>query len=375
MNKFITLGAFLFLVQHLTAETSLIDPWIESEAADFSLVQVAGEIPNPWSIAFLPDGRFLVTQRSGRLWLLGKDGGSRQEIGGLPEIRAGGQGGLLDVVLHPAYVENGWIYLSHVVAGSGGNATAVSRGHLNGSRLTSVERVFTANRGGRTSRHFGSRLVFDSAGYLYITLGERGEMQRAQDRFDEAGSIVRVLDDGSVPVDNPFGDRIFSYGHRNPQGIIFDPVTSTVWAHEHGAKGGDEINIIRSGENYGWPVITYGTDYNGSKIGRGTTAPGMEQPQIYWDPSIAPSGMAVYTGDLFPAWKGDIFTGALAGQHLRRIRRDETGRITGQEILLKGRIGRIRDVRQGPEGALYLLTDAADGGVYRLEPAVTSPRT
>ncbi len=375
MNRYIKLMVLLFFVQTLTAEMSVIDAGIESEDADFSLVQIAGGIANPWSIAFLPDGSFLVSQRSGRLWLFEADGSGREEVDGLPDIQAGGQGGLLDIVLHPDYAENRWIYLSHVVSTNTGNATAVSRGRIEGNRLAGVEPVFTANRGGSTTRHFGSRLAFDNEGYLYITLGERGEMHRAQNRFDEAGSIIRIRDDGTVPEDNPFGDRVYSFGHRNPQGMVFDPVTAEIWAHEHGAKGGDEINLIRPGRNYGWPEITYGTDYNGSKIGRGTAAPGMEQPLLYWDPSIAPSGMAVYSGTLFPGWKGDLFVGALAGQHLRRVKRDDSGLITGEEVLLKGRIGRIRDVRQGPDGELYLLTDSSSGGVYRLEPAVTSPRT
>ena len=315
----------------------------------------------------------LITQRSGRLWRLNAEG-ETAEITGVPEVLAGGQGGLLDIVLHPEYPRNGWLYLSHSVSTSSGGATAVSKARLAGNRLVDTERIFTANNGGRTTRHFGSRLAFDDDGFLYVTLGDRGEDARAQNTADHAGSTLRLLADGSVPEDNPFASgpsgaaEIYSWGHRNAQGMVFDPVTGRIWLNEHGAKGGDEVNIVRKGANYGWPVISYGTHYSGAEIGVGTSAPGMVQPELYWDPSIAPSGMEVYTGDAFPGWRGDLFVGALRGQHLRRLVRTE-GEIVSQEVLLEGVIGRIRDVGQGPDGLLYILTDERDGGLYRLEPA------
>jgi aldose sugar dehydrogenase len=360
------------LLVSVSAGEEVIRQRIDSKDADFSLVRLAAGIPNPWSFAFLPGGDVLITQRSGRLWRLNGEG-EKAEVGGLPEVLAGGQGGLLDILLHPEYTRNGWLYLSHSVSTASGGATAVSRARLAGNRLVDTERIFTANNGGRTTRHFGSRLAFDDDGYLYVTLGDRGEDARAQDTTDHAGSTLRLFDDGSTPPDNPFAadssgaEEIYSWGHRNAQGMVFDPVTGSIWLNEHGAKGGDEVNIVRKGANYGWPVISYGTHYSGAGIGVGTSAPGMVQPELYWDPSIAPSGMEVYTGDAFPGWRGDLFVGALRAQHLRRLAR-KGGEIVEQEVLLQGLIGRIRDVGQGPDGLLYLLTDERNGGFYRLEP-------
>ena len=368
---------FIAIFASLTLSTSageeLVRQRIDSKDAAFRLVRLVGGIPNPWSFAFLPGGDVLITQRSGKLWRLNGEG-KTVEIGGLPEVLAAGQGGLLDILLHPDYAGKGWIYITHSVSTASGGATAVSRARLAGDRLTDTERIFTANNGGGTTRHFGSRLAFDNEGYLYVTLGDRGEDTRAQDTADHAGSTLRLFDDGSIPPDNPFAagssgaDEIYSWGHRNAQGMVFDPVTERIWLNEHGAKGGDEVNILRKGANYGWPVISYGTHYSGAKIGVGTSASGMVQPELYWDPSIAPSGMEVYTGDAFPAWRGDLFVGALKAQQLRRLVR-KGGEIVEQEVLLQGVIGRIRDVRQGPDGLLYLLTDERNGGLYRLEPA------
>jgi glucose/arabinose dehydrogenase len=374
MKKLIIIsGAFLLLSFSLFARGEVVDERIVSEQAVYRLVKAVDGMPHPWGFAFLPGGEILITGRAGILWMFEPESGNLREISGLPEIRSAGQGGLLDIVLHPDYRNNGWIYMTHVVAGEGGNAPAVSRARLEGDRLRDLERIFTANKGGRTTLHFGSRLAFDSRGFLYVSLGERGEGPRAQDLSDHAGSTLRLTDDGRVPSDNPFtgdpdkADEIFSYGHRNPQGMALDPVTGTIWQHEHGPRGGDEINILRPGANYGWPVVTYGRGYDGSRVGIGSSAPGMEPPVLYWDPSIAPSGMTFYTGNLFPRWKGDLFAGALAGTHLRRIERrgDE---ILSQEVLLKDRIGRIRDVRQSPDGYLYVLTDEKNGSLYRLEP-------
>ena len=229
------------------------------------------------------------------------------------------------------------------------------------------------DRGGGTTRHFGSRMVFAGDGTLFITIGDRGEMERAQDLGDHAGKVIRIYDDGSIPADNPFVNtrgalpEIYSYGHRNAQGMAVHPVTGELWLHEHGPRGGDEVNIVKPGANYGWPVVTYGIDYSGAVISRETSRPGIEEPELYWVPSIAPSGMTFLTGTKFPGWEGDLFVGALVGQHLRRVDM-EAGEVNGQEMLLERTVGRIRDVREGPDGDIWILTDAARGGLYRITP-------
>ena len=347
-----------------------------SEVQQFHTVTVTEGLEHPWSIAFLPDGRMLVTERPGRLRLISADGKlDPQPVSGLPPIAAIGQGGLLDVALHPDYARNGWIYLSYAAEGAGGYGTEVLRGKLDGHALRDVQILFRMQPKSGASHHFGSRLVFDRQGYLYITLGDRGEMARAQRLDDHAGSVIRLHDDGRVPADNPFVEKPgarpkkFTLGNRNVQGAALNPQTGEVWAHEHGPQGGDEINIIRAGVNYGWPVITYGRNYvTGTKISEDTAKPGMAQPLLQWTPSIAPSGMAFYTGDRFPKWKGNLFVGALKFQMLVRLQLDGE-RIVHEERLLEGVLGRIRDVRNGPDGYLYLLTDSAQGRVVRLEPA------
>jgi len=346
-----------------------------SELQQFRAVTLTENLEHPWGLAFLPDGRMLVSERPGRLRLVGADGRlDPQPVSGLPAIAAVGQGGLLDVTLHPDYARNGWLYLSYTGEGSGGYGTEVLRAKLDGHALSDVQVIFRMQPKSTTSHHFGSRLVFDRQGYLYITLGDRGEMERAQRLDDHAGSVIRLHDDGRVPADNPFVGKPgakpekFTLGNRNMQGAALHPQTGELWAHEHGPQGGDEINIIRAGVNYGWPVITYGRNYvTSTKIGEGTTKPGMAQPLLYWTPSIAPSGMAFYTGNRFPGWRGNLFVGALAGQMLVRLQLDGE-RIVHQERLLEGALGRIRDVRQGPDGLLYLLIDSAQGRIVRLEP-------
>lgn len=345
-----------------------------SSATTFKTVTITNALEHPWSMAFLPDGDILVTERPGRLRLI-KDGRLvPQQISGLPDIRATGQGGLLDVVLHPNYEKKGWLYFSYAEPGEGGVATAVSRAKLDGLRLRDVEKIFSMNIKSSGGRHFGSRLVFDNKGYLYITTGDRGKQDRAQLLNDHAGSVIRLHDDGSIPKDNPFVNRadakaeIYSYGHRNPQGMTLHPQTGDVWLHEHGPQGGDELNRIQAGKNYGWPVITYGVNYFfGTKIGEGTHKPGMEQPLYYWVPSIAPSGMVFYTGDKFPRWKNNLFIGSLKFQLLVRLELDGE-KVLKEERLLERELGRIRDVRNGPDGFLYLLTDKRNGAVIRLEP-------
>ncbi len=346
---------------------------ISSDQASFRLVRVVEGLDEPWSFAFLPDGDVLVTERRGTLWRVGAR--DTAEVAGVPRVVASGQGGLLDIVLHPTFASNGLVFLSYSDRYQGGLGTAVARARLDGAALRDLEVIFRMNRPTPGGRHFGSRLVFGTDGMLYITIGDRGTPSRSQDRADHAGTLIRIAPDGSIPADNPFigrGDaapEVYSYGHRNAQGIAVHPETGEIWLHEHGPQGGDEINIVAAGNNYGWPVITYGVNYgSGTPIGEGTSRPGMEQPVLHWSPSIAPSGMAFYSGDRFPQWRGDIFVGALRGQHLRRVELDGEV-VVGQELLLLGAAGRIRDVRQGPDGYLYLITDESDGGLYRLEPA------
>jgi glucose/arabinose dehydrogenase len=367
-----TLGAAAFALSLAAGAQT-----IRTEEHTLRAVTVVAGLAHPWSVAFLPDGRMLITERPGRLRLVGKDGKlDPRPIDGLPaNIVEHGQGGLLDVAVHPKFAENGWVYLSYAARDGSGVGTEVARGKLVGDRLTEVQTLFRMQPKSGGGRHFGSRLVFDRDGYLFITLGDRGEQDRAQRLDDHAGKIVRLHDDGRVPADNPFAQRpgakpeIWSLGNRNVQGAALHPRTGALWAHEHGPQGGDEINVIRAGVNYGWPVITYGANYGtGTKIGEGTAKPGMAQPIHYWVPSIAPSGMAFYDGERFPRWKGDVFVGALRDQILVRVKLDGE-KVLKEERLLKGTFGRIRDVRAGPDGLIYLLTDESDGKLIRLEPA------
>ncbi|MGH2341784.1 PQQ-dependent sugar dehydrogenase [Segnochrobactraceae bacterium EtOH-i3] len=343
------------------------------------LTRIYAPLDHPWSLAFLPDGAFLITERPGRLLLLSRAGGNPVTVTGTPDVWATGQGGLLDVAVDPDFARTGLIYLSYAEAGPGGAGTAVARGRLvrteTGATLNNVQVIFRQTPKTSGGNHFGSRLVFAPDGSLFITLGERNLKDPAQDLTTTLGKVVRILPDGRVPDDNPFAARpggarpeIWSSGHRNIQGAAIEPTTGNLWIVEHGARGGDEVNVPLPGRNYGWPVITHGVDYSGARIGIGTAAPGMEQPITYWTPSIAPSGLAFYTGSAFPHWQGDAFVGALAGQALVRLDLNR-GVIVGQERLLDHRIGRIRDVRVGPDGALWLLTDADAGALWRLGPA------
>ena len=336
---------------------------------------LARGLEHPWGLTFLPDGRMLVTERPGRLRIVDPNGSVSPPLSGLPEITARGQGGLLDVALHPEFVENGLVYLSYAAEGPSGVGTEVARGRLEGNALVGTQTLFRATPKGSGGRHFGSRLVFHPDGSLFVTLGDRGDRPRAQRLDDHAGSVIRIDDSGGVPPDNPFVGRsgakaeIFSYGNRNVQGAAMHPETGELWTHEHGPQGGDELNVIRAGVNYGWPVITYGVNYGiGTSIGEGTAKPGMEQPLYQWTPSIAPSGMTFYDGDAFPAWRGNLFVGSLKFRLLVRLE-IEDGKVTHEERLLQGRLGRIRDVRQGPDELLYLLTDADNGRLVRLVPA------
>ena len=340
----------------------------------FRVVKVVQGLEQPWSLAFLPDGRMLVTEKAGRLRIVSNGKLDPQPIAGLPEVTVHGQGGLHDVVLHPDFSKNGLVYLAYAARGDDGVGTELARGRLVEHRLEDVQVLFRQSPKGRAGQHFGGRIVFDRAGYLYLTLGERGERDRAQKPDDHAGSVIRLHDDGRVPKDNPFVGKAgwkpekFDLGHRNQQGAALHPQTGVLWTHEHGPQGGDEVNIIRAGANYGWPVITYGVNYGtGTKIGEGTHKPGMEQPVYFWVPSIAPSGMAFYTGDRFPRWKGNLFVGALRDRMVVRLQLDGE-KVVKEERLLKNELGRIRDVRNGPDGFIYLLTDEAHGMLARLEP-------
>ena len=348
---------------------------INSEKHTFRVVTLLKGLEYPWSVAFLPDGRMLVTERAGRLRLVGQDLRlDPKPIAGLPDVVATGQGGLFDVVLHPEHAQNGWIYWAYNAPGAGGWGTALARGKLQGSRMTEVQVLFSMKPKTRSSQHFGGRIVFDKAGMLYLTLGDRGDKERAQKLDDHAGSVIRLHDDGRVPLDNPFAKRVeaspekWTLGNRNMQGAALHPKTGELWTHEHGPQGGDEVNVIRSGLNYGWPVITYGVNYGfGTRIGEGQTKPGMVQPVHLWVPSIAPSGMAFVSGSKFPQWTGDLLVGALRDQMLVRLELDGE-KVVREERLLQGLVGRIRDVRMGPDGLVYLLTDDGEGALLRLEP-------
>jgi glucose/arabinose dehydrogenase len=348
---------------------------VKSEEHSFRVVKVVEGLEHPWSVAFLPDGRMLVTERAGRLRVV-KDGKLEPKaVEGLPEVTPHGQGGLHDVVLHPDFQKNGLVYLAYAARGADGVGTELARGKLVTDRLENVQVLFRQSPKGTSGNHFGGRIVFDRAGFVYLTLGDRGQMERAQRPDDHAGSVIRLHDDGRVPQDNPFAGKPgwkpekFTLGNRNMQGAALHPKTGVLWAHEHGPQGGDEVNVIRAGRNYGWPVITYGVNYGiGTKIGEGITKKeGMEQPIHYWVPSIAPSGMAFYTGSKFPKWQGDLFVGALRADVLVRLRL-EGEKVVKEERMLKGALGRIRDVRAGPDGLIYLLTDESRGVLARLEP-------
>jgi aldose sugar dehydrogenase len=339
---------------------------------------VAKGLERPWALAFLPDGRILVTERPGRLRIVERDGRISKPLDNVPRVLARGQGGLLDVALDPRFAENRLVYLSYAEPGEGNTAgTAVARGRLGEGRLDDVQVIYRQQPKVEGSGHFGSRLVFARDGTLFITQGDRiAYREQAQDLSSGLGKIVRINPDGSVPKDNPFVGRtgarpeIWSYGHRNAQSAAFHPETGQLWTVEHGARGGDELNHPEAGKNYGWPVITYGVDYSGAKIGEGTAKSGMEQPVYYWDPVIAPSGMAFYTGDAFADWKGSILIGSLTPGLLVRLTLKE-GQVAREERYLGDLQERIRDVQQGPDGFIYLVTDSPDGRLLRIRPATS----
>jgi len=350
-------------------------PTPKSVDAPVQVETVARGLERPWALAFLPDGRLLVTERSGRLRVVDQNGRVSAPLAGVPEVQASGQGGLLDVALDPRFAENRLVYLSYAEPGEGGvSGTAVARGRLGEGRLEDVRVIYRQEPKVSGGNHYGSRLVFGRDGTLFVTQGDRFEYRpQVQDLSSDIGKIVRINPDGSSPKDNPFVGRsgarpeIWSYGHRNVQAAALHPETGQLWTVEHGARGGDELNHPEAGKNYGWPVITYGVDYSGELIGEGTTKPGMEQPVYYWDPVIAPSGMTFYTGNAFPDWKGSAFVGSLKPGALVRLTL-ENGRVAAEERYLGDLKERIRDVQQGPDGLLYLVTDSPDGRVLRVAP-------
>ncbi len=368
---------------------------LKIEHGSFRIIQVVSGLRNAWAVAWLPDGRMLVTERGGTLYLVDDEKVSAVE--GLPRMHldedllsapdGGDQGGLLDVVVHPDHATNGWIYLTYSSPGDDdgftggddvGTGTALARARLSadGWRLEDLETIYTQVPRTEPGRHYGSRIVFPGDGTVIFSIGDRGQRHGAQDLTDPAGSMIRLKEGGGVPADNPMVGKppgnlrpeIWSFGHRNDQGMAIDPNTGELWATEHGPRGGDLLHRIQAGKNYGWPLVSFGTEYStGEKIGIGQEAPGIEPPVHYWAERLAPSGMAFYTGDAFPAWNGHLFAGFLKGERVIRMV-VSNGKVTHEEVLCQGEIGRIRDVRQGPDGFLYLVTDDSNGGVYRLEP-------
>ena len=356
----------------------LIRPETKTQA--FQVRELLSGLEHPWSMAWLPNGEMLITEREGRLRRVSKDFRlDPRPIEGLPKnIEVDGQGGLFDVAVHPGFIRNGWVYLSFSEGQLGGrlssSGTALVRAKLDGHRLIEMETLFSMQPKSRGGRHFGGRIVVDRDGFLYLTLGDRGDEDRAQKDNDHAGSVIRLHDDGRIPSSNPFvgngsvPPEVFGRGNRNIQGAAVHPATGEIWTHEHGPQGGDEINIIRAGRNYGWPTITYGVNYvTGTKIGEGIQKAGMVQPIHIWVPSIAPSGMAFYSGNRYRGWSNSLFVGGLRSQALIRLEHQDN-RIVAEERLMVGQHGRIRDVRVGPDGLIYLLTDDNNGKLLRLDP-------
>ncbi|MGE0211599.1 MAG: PQQ-dependent sugar dehydrogenase [Parvibaculaceae bacterium] len=373
--------AALALTLALLAATSITPTGaqeaIKTEKAQIIVDRVTDKLSEPWGLAFLPDGRMIVTEKGGTLRIVSDKGEVGEPIAGVPKVDDRGQGGLLDVAPHPQFADNRFIYVSFSEPGEGGNSTAVARGKLSADEksLEDVKVIFSQKPKLPSTKHFGSRLVFDGKGHLFITTGERSEPQfreQSQELSSHLGKVIRVNEDGSVPDDNPFVGKadalpeIWSYGHRNIQAAAINPATGALWEIEHGPKGGDEINIAEAGKNYGWPVVSHGVNYDGSPVGTGQKqAEGMVDPLYQWTPVIAPSGMIFYNGELFPDWQGNLFVGGLAATALVRLELDGD-KVVHEERLLEDLGMRVRDVVQGPEGAIYLLTDESNGAILRV---------
>lgn len=345
---------------------------LRTEYEPIRVVRIADGLEHPWAVAVLPDGRFLVSERSGRLNLLAD--GVKTRVAGLPEIHAHRQGGLLDVVLHPDFTANGWVYITYSKGDAAGTTTALGRGRLEGDALVGFEELFVQDRRSEPGRHYGSRIAWLPDGTLLMSIGDRGASPpRAQDLRDHAGKVLRLNADGSVPNDNPFVGRddahaeIFSTGHRNIQGMVVDAAGGAIWATEHGERGGDELNRVQAGKNYGWPVVSKARQYRSEEqYGEARSRAGYVDPVYEFLPTLAPSGLALVTTDRFPSWQGNLLAGGLRAQRIRRLV-IEDGEVVHEEELLLQTVGRIRDVREGPDGHIYVLSDEADGGLYRIE--------
>lgn len=340
-------------------------------------------LERPWSMAWLPDGTLLITERAGRLRLVRDGVLEPTPIAGVPEVMSSGQGGLMEIAIHPRFAENRLVYLTYSHGTENANRTRLARATFDGNALRNLQVIFEVSQVKSGGQHFGSRIVWLPDGTMLVAIGDGGNppvqlegdliRKQAQNLRSHLGKIVRLKDDGSIPRDNPFATRadanpaIWSYGHRNIQGLTFDPSTQRVWATEHGARGGDELNLVEAGKNYGWPIVTYSQEYSGGEISQERSRPGMVDPKVVWTPATAPSGLAIYSGDRFPDWQGDLFAGGLVSRDVRRINLDATGKVLGQQAIAIGQ--RVRDVRQGPDGLLYILTDESeDGRLIRLEP-------
>jgi aldose sugar dehydrogenase len=351
-------------------------------APNFRQATVLTGLEHPWSLAWLPDGAMLITERPGRLRIVRNGVLDPTPIAGVPSVLAVGQGGLMEVSLHPRFAENQLIYLTYSHGTRNANRTRLARAKFDGKTLRDVQVIFEVTPAKSGTQHFGSRITWLPDGTMLLAIGDGGNppislngeliRRQAQNLRVHLGKIVRLNDDGSVPRDNPFvasgqaTPEIWSYGHRNIQGLVFDPTTKRVWSTEHGSRGGDETNLVQAGQNYGWPIVTHSEEYGGGRISQERSRPGMVDPKVIWTPSIAPSGLAIYTGDRFPQWKGDLFAGALVYQEVRRIDLDPSGKVLGQQTIPIGQ--RVRDVRQGPDGLLYVLTDSPEGRLVRIEP-------
>lgn len=368
MKKYVALALFVVIQVSCAQNDKTINT---PDQITYDVETIVEGINIPWGMAFLPNGELLVTEKSGKLYRVKH--GEKTEITHTLQVYNRGQGGLMDVVLHPDYDTNGWIYFSYASdegEGDGGH-TAIARAKLDGNSLTEVEQLYKAIPNTTKGQHFGSRITFDNEGYLYFSIGERGERDvNPQDITRDGGKVYRLYDDGRVPESNPFYDTpdavkaIYSYGHRNPQGMLTHYNTGEIWVHEHGPQGGDEINVVKKGANFGWPVISYGENYDGTSFTELTAKEGMEQPLYYWVPSIAPSGMTFVTSDIYPDWKGDLMVGSLKFGYLERLE-FENNKVTYREKLMEG-LGRIRDVRQGPDGYLYIGVEGT--GIVKLVP-------
>lgn len=371
--KFTLMHSVAFALLLLVSCAGRPDIEVQDTSQAYEVETVVTDVAVPWGMTWLPDGAMLITDRSGELRIF-RDGELLEKpVQGLPDINAFGQGGLMDLELHPNYEQNGWIYISYSSPegpASGAN-TAIMRARLEDNTLVDKEVLYKAEPNSRRGQHFGGRMEFDREGYLYFSVGDRGNRDVfPQDVTRDNGKVYRLNDDGSIPEDNPFVgkeglDAIFSYGHRNPQGMAMHPETGQIWTHEHGPRGGDEINIIEKGDNYGWPVISFGVNYSGTEFAEDTARAGMEQPEWYWDPSIAPSGMAFVTSDKYPEWQGNLLVGSLKFNYIVLCNIKNNNRVAGEKIIFE-EIGRVRNIRQGPDGYIYVATEG--NGIVRIVP-------